>query len=143
VFDVLVEPRTFPDWLVGAQHIRATDDEWPAAGSAFHHRVGVGPFNVEDSTHVISVDRPDELVLEAAIGPFGSARVRFLLDGSSPTTVTFEEVPTTGPVRLLDRTAGFFVTRASIWGRNRASLDRLKTLIEQPRTGSPKASEPG
>jgi hypothetical protein len=45
--------------------------------------------------------------------------------------VTFEEVPTSGPVRFLDRTAGYFVTRASIWGRNRASLDRLKGQIEQ------------
>ena len=131
VFDLIVEPRTFPHWLVGAQHIRATDDDWPATGTAFHHRVGLGPLTIEDSTRVIAVDPPDELVLEAAIGPLGSARVRFRLDGSSPTTVTFEEVPTAGPVRLLDRTAGFVITRASIWGRNRASLDRLKALIER------------
>jgi uncharacterized protein YndB with AHSA1/START domain len=136
VFDHLVEPRTFPDWLVGAQHIRATDDGWPAAGTAFHHRVGFGPLTIEDSTHVVEVDRPDVLVLEAAIGPFGSARVRFRLDGSDPTTVTFEEVPSSGPVRLMDRTAGHLVARASIWGRNRASLERLKILIEQRSPGA-------
>ena len=130
VFDHLVEPRTFPDWLLGAQHIRATDDAWPAVGSEFHHRVGVGPLTIQDSTRVVSVDAPDELVLEASIGPLGSARIRFSLRGTSPTEVRFEELPTTGPVRIADRTAAFFATRASIWGRNRASLERLKNLIE-------------
>jgi len=44
--------------------------------------------------------------------------------------VRFEEVPSAGPVKLADRTGGFIATRASIWGRNRASLERLKHLIE-------------
>ena len=39
VFATLVTPETYPMWLVGAKHIRAVDDGWPAVGTKFHHRV--------------------------------------------------------------------------------------------------------
>ena len=36
VFDFLTEPRTYPDWLVGAQDMRAVERGWPAPGTRFH-----------------------------------------------------------------------------------------------------------
>jgi len=130
VFDHLVEPRTYPFWLTGAQEIREVDDDWPRVGSGFAHRVGLGPIQVHDTTTVVEIEAPTELVLHAAIGPIGSASVRFRLIGSHPTEVVFEETPATGTVRLVSLTLGRLLVRTSIWGRNRVSLERLKQLIE-------------
>ncbi len=132
VFAHLSDPRTYPAWLTGAQAICAVDDDWPAVGSSFAHRVGVGPVQVHDRTTVVAIDAPDELVLHAAIGPIGSANVRFRLFGSNPTEVVFEESPATGTIRLASLTLGRLLLRTSIWGRNRVSLERLKQLIENP-----------
>jgi uncharacterized protein YndB with AHSA1/START domain len=132
VFAHLSDPRTYPAWLTGAQAIREVDDDWPAVGTSFAHRVGIGPIQVHDRTTVVSVHPPDELELHAAIGPVGSARVRFRLTGSDPTEVVFEETPATGTLRLASLTVGRLLVRTSIWGRNRVSLERLKQLIEQP-----------
>ena len=41
-FNVLVDPTTYPSWLVGAEEIRAVSDDWPAVGSRFNHVVGCG-----------------------------------------------------------------------------------------------------
>ena len=57
VFDALVSPETYPEWLVGCREIRAVDTDWPAVQSRFHHRVGlVGPLTVEDSTKVLAIE---------------------------------------------------------------------------------------
>ena len=32
VWEALLEPETYPHWLVGAQDIRAVDAAWPARG---------------------------------------------------------------------------------------------------------------
>ena len=53
VFAVLVDPRTYPRWLIGAHEIRSIDADWPQPGSHFHHRVGVGPFTIPDSSKVL------------------------------------------------------------------------------------------
>src|SRR4051812_41318490 len=52
IFSVLLDPYTYPEWLVGAQRIRSVDDAWPEPGTAFHHVVGFGPIKVADSTRV-------------------------------------------------------------------------------------------
>jgi uncharacterized protein YndB with AHSA1/START domain len=130
VFARLTDPRTYPAWLVGAQHIRDVDDDWPAPGSAFHHRIGIGPLTVDDATTVVSVAPPDELVLRARIGPLGAALVRFRLVGSEPTVVHFDEAAESGPLRRLGSGAGRWLLRPTIWGRNELSLVRLRDLLE-------------
>lgn len=136
VFDFLTEPRTYPDWLVGAQDMRAVDSGWPAPGTRFHHRVGFGPFHIDDSTTVLQVDVPDSLVLRAAIGPLGTALVSFRLEGDETTRLTMDERPDSGLVSVLG-VAGSPLLRASIWGRNRVALNQLKSLIEAPHQMSP------
>ncbi len=135
VFDFLTEPRTYPDWLVGAQDMRAVESDWPTPGARFHHRVGVGPFHIDDSTTVLELDAPDSLVLRASIGPLGTALVRFQLEGEDATRLTMDERPDSGLVKLLGA-AGSPLLRASIWGRSRVALNQLKALIEAPREGS-------
>jgi len=134
VFEVLVEPRTYPDWLVGAKEIRSVDDDWPAVGSRFHHRVGVGgPLTVADSTEVLDIDRPLLLALEARARPLGRARVEFRLvaldhdDGRPVTRITMDEVPigAIAPLApILDP-----LTRS----RNTASLNALVAYLNAPR----------
>lgn len=73
---VLADPTTYPDWLVGAVEILSVDDAWPAPGTSFRHRVGLGgPVTTQDSTTVKAVDEPRQLVLEARARPFGRAHV--------------------------------------------------------------------
>lgn len=127
VFAALVEPRTYPEWLAGAKHIRAVDDDWPAVGSKFHHQVGVGPIRINDNTEVVEIDRPNRLVLEVRARPVGRGKTTFVLrqDGAG-CTLTVEEHPLQTPLRFLTNP----VLDASIHLRNEGSLKRLKKLVE-------------
>jgi uncharacterized protein YndB with AHSA1/START domain len=128
VFDALVTPETYPDWLVGCRDIRAVDADWPAVGSRFHHRVGlVGPLTVDDSTKVLAIDAPHELQLEVRFRPIGRGHVTFTLEpgGLQDTLVTFEEVPLghLAPAQpVLDPVTA---------QRNRTSLRRLAELLDR------------
>ena len=122
VFDVLVDPTTYPDWLVGAKEIRAVDDRWPQPGTRFHHRVGLaGPLTVADSTKVLAVDRPRSLALEVRAKPFGRGRATFNIRGAEdgPVTVELDEVP----LGALARLRPLLDPLASV--RNKRSLDLL------------------
>lgn len=137
VFEMLTDPTTYPEWLLGAQHIRAVDDDWPAVGAAFHHRIGLGPLTTPGSTTVRAIDPPRSLVLGAGMGPLGEASVRFVLtpapDGAGrnagATVVRVEEVPTRGLAR-----AAWSLTRPVVSvllrGRNNISLVNLRRLVE-------------
>jgi uncharacterized protein YndB with AHSA1/START domain len=132
-FDTLVDPKTYPEWLVGAREIRAVDDDWPEPGSRFHHRVGlVGPITVEDFTRCLETERPSRLVLEVRVRPFGRGRVTFSVTeagerGGNPVTrITMEEVPIgflAAAKPALDP-----ITEA----RNRASLNALVAYLNGP-----------
>lgn len=140
VFDVLSDPATYPEWLVGAQAIRGVDVGWPAVGTRFHHRIGIGgPLTVPGSTSVRRVERPNLLELGAGMGPFGEARVLFRLSPAGGRThLEIEEEPRRGAARI----AWSFLRPAvvaGLWGRNALSLASLRSLVEQ-RTGDPTAN---
>ena len=128
VFDVLDDAKTYEFWVVGCADIRAVDDAWPSPGSAFHHSVGIGPFNVDDSTTIVSRDRPRSLELRARARPAGVARVRFdLRPQGSGTEITIEEAPIEGlPAKLHNP-----VQDHLIHTRNVETLRRLKWLAER------------
>ena len=131
VFDALRTPETYPHWLVGCRAIRDVDDDWPAVGSAFHHRVGlVGPLTIADLSKVLEIDEPRRLSLEVRTRPLGRARARFTLteeqSGASPATrVELDEVPIglIAPTRPL--------VDPLIAKRNRASLANLAAYLER------------
>jgi uncharacterized protein YndB with AHSA1/START domain len=58
VFAVLSDPERYPGWVVGAADTIKFDDEFPAPGSSFRHRVGLGPFTLSDRTWVVELDPP-------------------------------------------------------------------------------------
>jgi carbon monoxide dehydrogenase subunit G len=130
-FDVVADADWYPEWLVGAQHIRGIDDDWPRPGSAFHHVVGVGPLRVKGSTSVLGIERPRTLELRAGIGPFGAARVRFTLDPEgSGTRITVEEEPDRGVIRVLWSTPLRKLLALGLWCRNAVSLEAMRDRIE-------------
>lgn len=130
VFAVLVDPTSYPDWLVGARRIRRVDPHWPAVGSSFRHTIGVGPAQIPGSTSVRRCDEPHELVLAAGMGPLGEASVRLELEPvPEGTLVRLEELPARGVARLAWRVAGRAVAVA-LWGRNTVSLGALSRSVQ-------------
>ena len=131
VFDTLLDVETYPQWLVGAKHIRAVDEDWPAPGSSFHHAVGAGPLTVKDRTTVLLASPPHTLVLLARVGPVGTAKVRFTVtptaDGSH---LAIEEEPASGPMRVFWNPLTRPLVAALLWGRNAVSLQELRALVE-------------
>jgi len=132
VFEALLDPTCYPDWVVGASHIRDVDDDWPREGSSFHHAVGVWPIRIHDSTTVVRTRRPTLVELRVRAWPLGEADVRLDLEQrGSLTRVTMRETPAEGPGAAIWRAPTAAVTTL----RNRASLRRLKELVER-RAGS-------
>ena len=135
VFDALIDPNTYPSWLVGCKAMRAIDEGWPEPGTRFHHRVGVvWPIQLDDYSVCREIDPPERLVLEVRARPVGRARVEFRLEPDDDDTIVhFSEVPI-GMARLLGP-AVVPVTAV----RNGRSLDLLAEFLGRrepgPRSG--------
>jgi uncharacterized protein YndB with AHSA1/START domain len=128
VFAVLADWRSYGDWVVGSRTIRGADPGFPAAGTRFHHQVGVGPLHLNDHTEVLEVDQPTKLILRAKARPlFGTAVVEMRMTAENGgTKVVMREDPG-DPL-----TAFVFqpLTHLLVRGRNVESLQRLKGLAE-------------
>ena len=132
VFNILLDPTTYPKWLRGAKRIRSVDDTWPEPGAAFHHVVGAGPFTLADKTEVVAVDRPHRLELRAAARPTGVAAVVFTLEATDTAThLTLAERPCGGPMRVLWDLGGRPALTPALRVRNDDSLRLLKELVER------------
>ena len=127
VWDVLIDPTTYPDWLFGAEEVRDVDDTWPAVGSQFHHRVGLGPLTLPDHSEVLAVDHGRLLRLAVKARPFVSAVATFtLVSDDTGTVVLLEEEPGVRSIGNLVRP----VMDPSIHVRNHRSLRRLAMVID-------------
>jgi uncharacterized protein YndB with AHSA1/START domain len=127
VFAVLADPNAYGDWVVGSDTIRDADPNWPAVGSRFHHRVGAGPFKVNDHTEVVDVDPLRKLVLHARARPVGTALVTMLWeprDGGSWVTMKEEAGDP------LSRLGINPLTDWIVHLRNTESLRRFKRIVE-------------
>ena len=127
VFAVLADWRSYGDWVVGSRFMRGVDPGFPAAGTRFHHQVGIGPLHLNDHTKVLEVDQPRKLVLKAKARPMGTAIVDITLspeDGG--THVVLREDPGDRLTALVFNP----LTHLLVRGRNVESLERLKGLAE-------------
>ncbi len=126
VFAVLEDGWSFAGWVVGASHIRAVDETWPAVGSRIHHSFGPWPLSIDDVTEVLAVEPNAMLELEAKAWPTGSARVRITLVplGNTDTEIRMAEGFEKGPARLLPAA----VQAALLKPRNKESLRRLADI---------------
>jgi uncharacterized protein YndB with AHSA1/START domain len=128
VFAVLLDAAAYPGWVVGARRLRDVDAAWPEPGSAFHHAIGLGPFELKDNTRMVEYVRPERVVLEARFRPAGIARITLTVrDEHDHAVVALEEHPVDGPVDGLRRR----LFDAAVSARNVASLRRLRRLCER------------
>lgn len=127
VFEVLMDSAAYADWVVGSDTVRNTDADWPAVGSRFHHRIGVGPFKLNDNTEMVERVPPEKVVLHARARPMGTAIVTMLLEPrNGGTLVTMRE--TAGD--LLSHIGLNPVTDWLVHLRNKESLQRLARIAE-------------
>ena len=130
VFAVLADPHSYPAWLVGNAEVRSVDADWPRPGSKFHHRVGVWPFTISDSTQLAEIEPGQLLRLNVRARPLIRAVATFRLIGDGDrTVVSLEEEPA---MRILGAIVRPLVDPLTHL-RNHASLRRLAALIEDRR----------
>lgn len=135
VFAVLADPERYPDWVVGAAGVRDADEDFPAVGSRFHHKVGSWPIGLKDHTEVLEVEPPARLVLKAKARPLGTATIELeLRESAGGTELLMEEVPGDRLTALL---TGNPVADTVLRIRNAEALTRLKRLAEGTPEGSP------
>jgi uncharacterized protein YndB with AHSA1/START domain len=129
VWDAVVDPTSYPEWLIGAEEIRDVDDRWPEPGSSFHHRVGLWRFSIPDRSDVLEIEPGSCLRLAVKARPFLSAVATFRLypvrDEPATTIVTLEEEPAVRWLGNLVRP----VLDPSIHVRNQRSLRRLEGYL--------------
>lgn len=134
VFAVLADGWTYPSWVVGASHVRAVEDGWPAVGSRLFHASGTWPLTLEDETRVEEADPGRRLVLLVSGGPLGDARVDLSLVPELPagtaTRVTMVEEPVSGLGRWFQNPLADLLLHR----RNAETLARLTRLVERPTT---------
>jgi uncharacterized protein YndB with AHSA1/START domain len=125
VFSVLADAGAYAEWVVGSDTIRDADPDWPAVGSRFHHRVGLGPLKVDDHTEVVAMEPGRRLELHAKARPLGTAKVALDLERrGGGTLVTMVEDPGDVVTRLLFNPLTHLLVRR----RNAESLRRLERL---------------
>ena len=125
LFEVLVEPTTYPRWLVGAKQIRDVSPQWPQPGSFFKHTVGFGPVAISDRTTVRELQPPRLLVLFVRARPAIEAVVRFEL---TDVVGGCELVMTEQPVGVYKLAAP--VMQPLVKRRNDRSLQRLQDVVD-------------
>jgi hypothetical protein len=130
LFAIIVEPDTYPEWLVGTKTIREVSADWPEPESFFKHAVGFGPVAIPDTTTARAVAAPTMLELLVRARPLIEAVVRFDISPTSSGCV----------LRMTETPVGIFklvapVAQPLIRLRNERSLHRLKALVERG-TGS-------
>ena len=126
VWDVLADPPSYEQWVVGNKAILGYDPSWPVPDTEFRHKVGFGPLTVKDKTVSLEAERPHRLGMNVRVWPVGHGIVTFQLEETgSATLVRMKEVPAGGPLKVL-----WPVLDPLVKLRNAETLRRLKRLAE-------------
>jgi hypothetical protein len=140
VFDVLSDGHLYAEWVVGAHHSCPVDPRWPEPGATLVHRSGIPPVTLQDTTSVISADRPGRMRLEARVRPLVIATVDLTIEPHVDGSIVGMEERVVGG---LARYAPSWVNHAAFRRRNQASLSRLRaTVLGRTSSASPTASRP-
>jgi hypothetical protein len=126
VYDVLSDPYSYANWVVGASEVTSADDDWPREGSRFRWRIGTPPLQTNGETEVIENDPPRRLDLRIGL-PIGHIEIEIELhrrpDG---TEVTMNEKLSIPVARVL--------SDPPLHLRNARALSQLKALVEDQPT---------
>jgi uncharacterized protein YndB with AHSA1/START domain len=130
VFAVLADGWSYASWVVGASHIRAVDEDWPAVGARLHHQVGPWPLHIKDQT-VVSAVVPERLLeLHARAWPLGEATIALELEPlDASTRVTLSYDLTAGVGRFVPKS----VQSVTLRPRSSEMLHRLSDIAERRR----------
>jgi uncharacterized protein YndB with AHSA1/START domain len=127
VWDVLADPPTYEEWVVGNKEVRYNDNSWPTPGTEFGHKVGFGPLTVKDKTVALEATPPRQLVMNVRALPVGHGIVAIdLLESESGTLVRMGEKPAGGPIKVI---WPFLDPLVKV--RNAETLRRLKHMAEK------------
>jgi len=128
VFEHITNPWEYPKWLLGASTMRDVDDDFPAVGSNFHHRVGVGPLKINDRSQVLEVEQDRKLVLLVKARPVFQGKVTFTIEPQSDggSLLTIEEVPAFPGAELARP-----IVDPPTHARNKKSLENLANLMHE------------
>ncbi|MCE0763856.1 SRPBCC family protein [Pseudonocardia kujensis] len=128
VWQVLADGWTYPLWVVGATHMRAVDDGFPAVGTRLHHSVGAWPLQIQDRTEVVACEPESLLELRGHAWPTGAARIRITLRPEpGGTRLAMDEHAESGPAVLLPGV----VQQALLVPRNKETLARLDAVVRE------------
>lgn len=127
VFDLLGDPWTYADWVVGSDRIREADANWPEVGSEFKHVVGVWPLKSHDHSYVEAVEAPNHLRLRVKARPFITARVWLDLKPGGAGTIVEMFEDAADPV---SRAALNPLTQPLVVVRNKIAVRRLRDMAE-------------
>lgn len=122
VFDLLDDPFSYADWVVGTGQVTEADPDWPRVGSSFSYRVGVPPAAWRGSSEVVAYEQ-NHLVSLRTLLPIGPVSIDIEVEATDAGSyITLTEVPA---LRLMQQAldAGFHV-------RNAQTLANLKALVE-------------
>ena len=125
VWAVLADGGRYGEWVLGTQHIRSVDPEWPARDSSIHFVFGIGPLAYADRTTVVACVPHRVLELEVHAGLIGSIRVGVRLTPQrTGTRVMLEEHPASGLLARVHTRFGDvgFAVRAHLLLRELARL---------------------
>ena len=122
VFDVLSDPYSYADWVVGTTEVVTADETWPAEGSRFTWRVGAPPLQTTGQTEVLEQDPPRRLVLRIGL-PVGHVRIEIELHRETDgTQVTLNEYVSVPLARAM--------ADPPLHMRNARAVSQLKALVE-------------
>lgn len=127
VFDLLADPWTYADWVVGSDRIREADANWPEVGAEFKHVVGVWPLKSHDHSYVEAVEAPNHLRLRVKARPFITARVWLDLKPGGAGTIVEMFEDAADPV---SRAALNPLTQPLVVVRNKIAVRRLRDMAE-------------
>ena len=125
VWEALADAGGYAYWVVGSKVVRDADPGWPAAGTRFHHTIGVGPLRIDDHTESLEAKPPWMLRMRAKARPLGTAQVTLRLEPEgSGTRVRITENPDGATAMLSLNPLTHLLTKT----RNAESLMRLEEL---------------
>jgi uncharacterized protein YndB with AHSA1/START domain len=128
VFAVLADGWSYASWVVGASHIRAVGEDWPAVGAKLHHQVGPWPLHIKDESVVTAVEPERLLEIHARAWPLGAATIRLELEPlDAVTRVTLSYDLTAGPGRLVPKRLQAFL----LGPRSSEMLHRLGDIAQR------------
>jgi uncharacterized protein YndB with AHSA1/START domain len=127
VWDVLADPYSYSDWVVGTRDISSADLSWPAVSSVLRYQAGIGPLRFEGHSIVRDVNPPCHLELEADAGLMAARVSMSVKPWGDGALAIVEEHWIRGPSVLLDNP----LIDLALNIRNRWMVRNLASVVER------------